>query len=434
MARTVRGGSLETRSARLRLTPRGRPYWVASAKQGLHLGYRRLAGKNGPWLARTYQGRPGAYTVKAFATADDYAEAEGAEVLPYYEAMRRVSSEAPPVRHGVQYTVDDAVNDYIAALRLTNKSPDEDATKLRAYFLPYFGGKALTSLQREDFDRWLAWAVEHKPKGRRGDKPPPPPKRKRKGKGKAIPVKPVIDAAERRRRKHSTLNRVINPVKACLNLAFENGRVLSDAAWRHVKKFKGVDAARSAWLTTEQSRRLINACSSDFRKIVHAALLTGARWGELRALQVRDYDARSNTIHITVSKADKPRRVPLTDDGSAAFESWTAGRPETALIFTDAEGEPWDSHDQVRRMASACAVAKIEPTVGFHVLRHSYASSLVQAGVSLAVVAEALGHADTRMVSKHYGHLSSSHIADAIRANLRALGVTIDSKVTTLRP
>jgi len=37
-------------------------------------------------------------------------------------------------------------------------------------------------------------------------------------------------------------------------------------------------------------------------------------------------------------------------------------------------------------------------------------------------------------VSKHYGHLSSSHIADAIRANLRALGVTIDSKVTTLRP
>jgi integrase len=69
-----------------------------------------------------------------------------------------------------------------------------------------------------------------------------------------------------------------------------------------------------------------------------------------------------------------------------------------------------------------------------HTLRHTYASSLVQAGVSVAIVAEALGHADTRMVSKHYGHLAPSHVADAIRAHLPALGIELDNTVTRLRP
>ena len=85
-------------------------------------------------------------------------------------------------------------------------------------------------------------------------------------------------------------------------------------------------------------------------------------------------------------------------------------------------------------MSAACEAAKIELAIDMHTLRHSYASSLVQAGVSLAIVAEALGHSDTRMVSKHYGHLAPSHIADAIRAHLPALEIEIDSTVTRLRP
>jgi len=80
-------------------------------------------------------------------------------------------------------------------------------------------------------------------------------------------------------------------------------------------------------------------------------------------------------------------------------------------------------------MAAACKAAGIEPAIGMHTLRHTYASSPVQVGVSLAIVAEALGHADARMVSKHYGHLVPSHVADAIRAHLPALGIELDSTV-----
>ncbi len=341
------------------------------------------------------------------------------------------------MRHGgKQYDVRTAVADYLTWLKTHKKTAHDAKLKLNAYLVPFLGDRVVADLKPEDFVRWLSWAMDHKPKGRRGDRPLKP-KRKRKNveAAKAEIAKPVIEAAERKRRKKSTLNRVINNVKACLNHAFQNrDDVPSDAAWRRLKKFKGADTARTDWLTTDQCTRLINAADPDFRPIVHAAMLTGARWGELRALKCRDYDPTSGTVSIAENKSSKPRRVYLTDDGKGAFEAWTAGRAENDAIFRDRFGNSWGSHDQHRPMAAACKAAGITPAIGIHTLRHSYASSLVQAKVSLAIVAEALGHADTRMVSKHYGHLAPSHVADAIRANLPALGIEIENKVTRLRP
>lgn len=57
----------------------------------------------------------------------------------------------------------------------------------------------------------------------------------------------------------------------------------------------------------------------------------------------------------------------------------------------------------------------------------------VQAGVPLIFVAEALGHSEARMVTKHYGHLAPSHVADAIRAALPKFGPAGQHKVTDLR-
>lgn len=434
MARTVRGGNIETRAARLRLAVRPRPYWAPSGKPGLHLGYRRLVKTNGSWVVRRYQGKPGQYDSKAFAQADDFSDADGSEVLTYFQAIGRLGGVAPPMRHGgEQYDVRTAVADYVTWLKAHKKTSRDAELKLNAYLIPVLGDRLLVDLKPDDFDRWLSWAVDHKPKGRRGDRPPEPKQKRDGGRpAKAEMTKTVVDASERRRRKKSTLNRVINNVKACLNRAFQSGHVSSDAAWRRLKKFKRADAARSQWLTVEQCRRLINAATPDFRPLVHAALLTGARWGELRALKFRDYDPVSGTINIAESKSGKPRRVYLTDEGKAAFESWTAAGAESDVIFKDRFGNPWGSHDQHRPMAAACEAAKIEPAIGMHTLRHSYASALVQAGVSLAIVAEALGHADTRMVSKHYGHLAPSHVADAIRSHLPSLGIEIEGTVTRL--
>jgi len=64
-------------------------------------------------------------------------------------------------------------------------------------------------------------------------------------------------------------------------------------------------------------------------------------------------------------------------------------------------------------------------------LRHTYASLMVMDGVPLMVIARNLGHADTRMVEKHYGHLATSYIREAIRS-AKPLGIGDTAKVVPL--
>ncbi len=147
-----------------------------------------------------------------------------------------------------------------------------------------------------------------------------------------------------------------------------------------------------------------------------AALATGCRFGELAALQVRDFNRDSGTLHVRTSKSGKARHVVLTEEGVELFSRLAAGRPGVELMLRKPDGDRWAKSNQSRPMAAACERAKIEPPANFHCLRHTWASLAVMASAPLIVVARNLGHADTRMVEKHYGHLSKSYVADAIRA------------------
>jgi len=165
----------------------------------------------------------------------------------------------------------------------------------------------------------------------------------------------------------------------------------------------------------------MNAAEPDFRDIIRAALLTGCRWGELIQLECRDFNRDAGTLSIRIAKSGKGRHVPLTTEGQAFFER--ACMEKTGLIFTRANGEPWGRSHQTRRMAAACEAAHIEPPASFHDLRHTYGSMLAMEGVPLHVIAEALGHSDTRMTQRHYAHLQPSYVADTIRAHLPSFGI-----------
>ena len=80
-------------------------------------------------------------------------------------------------------------------------------------------------------------------------------------------------------------------------------------------------------------------------------------------------------------------------------------------------------------MRLACLHARINPPVGFHALRHTWASLSVMAGMPLMIVAKNLGHVDTKMVEKHYAHLSRSHVADTIREHAPVFGFAPDQKI-----
>ena len=73
-----------------------------------------------------------------------------------------------------------------------------------------------------------------------------------------------------------------------------------------------------------------------------------------------------------------------------------------------------------------------EPPVNFHGLRHTYASRLAMRNVPLAVIAAQLGHSGTRMVEKHYGHLSPGYVADTVRAAFGTLGIVDPSNLTPI--
>ncbi len=99
---------------------------------------------NGSWIVRRYQGQAGEYDTKAFAQADDFSDSDNSEVLTYYQAIARLTGEAPPVRHGgEQYTVRSSVTDYLAWLKIHKKTPRDAALKLNAYLIPVLGDKPL---------------------------------------------------------------------------------------------------------------------------------------------------------------------------------------------------------------------------------------------------------------------------------------------------
>jgi len=114
----------------------------------------------------------------------------------------------------------------------------------------------------------------------------------------------------------------------------------------------------------------------------------------------------------------------LTDEGVKFFGSLCRGRKGTEPLFRN-----WNNTAVQRELEKTLRRAKIAPPITFHGLRHTYASHSVMNGIPLIVVAQNLGHADTRMVEKHYGHLAKSFVADAIRAGAPRFGAVKASNV-----
>src|SRR6476619_6613749 len=85
MARKVSFSALESRSARLRLKIRRRPYSGPSLARGISLMYRRIK-TNGTWVLKVSDGH-GAYWTKGFALADDFEDADGKTVLTFHQAQ-----------------------------------------------------------------------------------------------------------------------------------------------------------------------------------------------------------------------------------------------------------------------------------------------------------------------------------------------------------
>jgi integrase len=425
MGRTVRDANLETRTARLRLPIRSEPYWRGLEK-GFALGYRRRS-KGGTWLARRWQ-TGGVYAEHRIGTTDDFQDADGVAILDYSRAQKAARQwwrseqrreQGYEARTG-PFTVSDAVAEYLVALeRRGGRTAYHARRTAETHVLPILGSLQVTRLTSKRIEDWHYGLVEKAPLAR--SKPGESPNYRRRD---------ISEDGIRARR--ATANRVLTVLKAALNHAWKAGHVPNDDAWRRARPFKAVDAARVRYLTLAEAKRLLNACAADFRLLVQAALMTGARYGTLTQLTVADFNPDSSTVAIRTSRKSKPYHAVLNDEGAKFFRQQCAGRAGDEVMLRRKNGSSWGMSHQLRPILEASKRAKISPTVNFHCTRHTWASHAVMNGVPLFVVAKNLGHADTRMVEKHYGHLAPSYIADAIRAGSPRFGID-ESNVQLLR-
>jgi integrase len=411
MPRQVRDSNLESRNARARLRVQHKPYFRL-IEPGLHLGYRKLASGPGTWVVRRYSG-DGAYVMAnlraaggALIVADDYDDADGVAVLNFAQAQ--IAARPKRVRSAEPFTVRKAVEQYLAAKADDGRDIQDARGRFNAHVLPTLGDVECARLTADQIRRWHRALAKATP-------------RRRAGNGDV-------------RARQASANRVWTLLKAALNLGFHHEKIASDAEWRKVKSFKGVEASRSRYLSMTEARRLINAAEPNFRLLIEAALQTGARYGQLAALRVADFNDDAETLRLTTRKgngSEREHHIFLTDEAAQFFRTVCAGRAGNDVIFKKA-GRAWYRSEQERPMAEAVERAKITPKIGFHGLRHTWASHAVMNGVPLLVVAKNLGHADTRMVERHYGHLAPSYIADAIRAGAPKFGIKPERKVVPI--
>ena len=418
MARRIKDNELGSRQAREKLRPRGKPYW-RSLEKGLHIGYRRMKGKAGSWSARHYIGKQ-QYEIEAIGTADDFSDADGVVIFDFWqaqnEARARMVSRARQA-HGKTgpLTVREAVEEYLGFLETNRKSGHDARLRMEAFVYPELGEFELEKLTTDRLERWHAALAKM-------------PARVRTKPGDEQQHR-ITNGDEASRQRRVSANRVLSYFKAALNRAWRRGNVTSDAAWRRVEPFENVDRPRLRYLTVVEATRLVNAASPGFRPLLQAALCTGARYGELTELRASDFNPDSGTVHVRTSKSGKGRHIVLDEEGAALFKAWSAGKPGNALLFTKRDGSAWSTSHQGAPMIEACDRAKIKPRISFHGLRHTWASLAVMNAVPLMIVAKNLGHADTRMVERHYGHLAPSYVADAIRKGAPKFGFKPDSNV-----
>jgi len=407
MARTVSSKELTSRTAR-RSLPIGLRIWLRLSP-GRTLGYRK-GSKGGVWLARYYDA--GFRLEEKLGLADDIIDAEGARVLDFTQAQEKArawfltATALATGQHVIQpggYIVKQCCLEYLQHLERRG-APDHRHTKydLDAYVIPKLGTLQVAKLTRPKLEQW------------RADIAASPRRTNRKHDQKK---EPYVQTEEDLRKRRATANRIMRRLRAALNLALTEGRVNANPmAWK-VSPFENVEVARAVFLSEKDQRTFVKACAKakDFQRLVRAALYTGARYGELGRLGVGDFNASAGTLFIAKSKGGQQRYVHLDPEAARFFREVCTNRDLGEEMLLRESGEPWVKDSQKKPMRRACALAEIK-RFGFHQLRHSAASRWITLGVSLKVVAEQLGHVDTKMVERYYGHLASGHIAQTFRA------------------
>ena len=170
-------------------------------------------------------------------------------------------------------------------------------------------------------------------------------------------------------------------------------------------------------LSPDEVARLIDAAGTlQARAILMALYSTGMRRSELVHLRVEDIDSERMVIHIHKGKGGKDRDVPLCPRLLETLrEYWRWKKPKTWLFPGQPRAEGRHLTDKAiwHVCHNAARHAGIKKRASPHMLRHSFATHLLEDGADLATIQVLLGHADLEATSI-YLHLSRRHLEKTV--------------------
>ena len=265
-----------------------------------------------------------------------------------------------------------------------------DASVLHSLVLPNFGPMPLGSIQPLTIQRWLAELTD------RGYAP-------------------------------ATIRKAYQLLSRTLAAAV-------DAGLLHRSPCRGIHLPKTTntemrFLTPTEITRLAEAIGPRYRALLLTAAYTGARFGELAALDRIHYQPARRTIHIEYTLAEVRGRLHhgepktraarrtltlppwLIDTLDTHLESWPPS--DDGFIFTAPEGGPLRRAGFRTRHWKPAVRDSVGEPMRFHDLRHSHVALLIQQGTHPAVIAARLGHTSVKTVLDVYGHLYEGLDRDA---------------------
>ncbi len=210
-----------------------------------------------------------------------------------------------------------------------------------------------------------------------------------------------------------------------MNYAAEN-------PFRRVPKLSEKGRGREVFLTAAESRDLLAAASPLVRPVLHCAVATGLRRGELLSLRWDCVSFERTEVFVRAgnAKSGKGRAVPMT---RALAEELAAIRPTVTpiegpgAVFLQANGKPMTETVIADGFKAARRISNLSPekktSLRLHDLRHTFASLAVAAGVPIFDLSKLMGHGDVKLTASRYSHFMAPSARAAIDRVDVALGL-----------
>jgi integrase len=171
---------------------------------------------------------------------------------------------------------------------------------------------------------------------------------------------------------------------------------------------------KTRFLTDEEQHAVLAVASPELTRAVRLGALTGLRRRELTQLRPEDINLERKTLTVAgeFAKTGKSRTLPVSPQLRALLEECLAARRNAPTVLVDHNGTTWSPFCFADAFRRACKAA-LHESLGPHVLRHTFCSRLVMAGVDIRTVQELAGHASIVMTMR-YAHLTPDHKQQAM--------------------